>query len=86
MGLNITFEFADGEYASSYIISWDSWKSQFQPLFGKQELRKCFEGDDFIGACTDKDVCIKLYGMLMVTGLIQEGLRLDDYPVVMYFT
>ena len=84
MGLDIIFEFGEGPTAQAG-LSYSSWICQIQPLLSRRELEKCFEGDQFVGVCTDRYICIKIYSMLLVKNFIQSGLRLGDYPVAMYF-
>ena len=83
MGLDITFTFGDGGRAYSHMC-YSSWNRLFAGYLSPRENRACFQRDG-MGTCEDKNICLKVYSMVMVKNYIQDGERLDEYPVKMEF-
>ena len=83
MGLDITFVFSDDERAYSHMC-YSSFNKYFAPYLSTREYQACFQKDGY-GKCEDKNICLKVYSMVLARGYVQDGERLDDYPVSMYF-
>ena len=83
MGLDITFVFSEGEPAYSH-MRYGSFSQYFAPYLSLREYQACFQRDGY-GKCEDKNICLKVYSMVLARGYVQDNERLDDYPICMYF-
>ena len=85
VGIDISFEFGNGPAANAF-VTYRIWAMKFQPHLTPRERTLCFQRDDFVDTCMDRELSKKIYAIAVANGCVQSNLRIEENPVSTHFS